>query len=101
MLKPPIVRNAEKEGLEVRRQGEWFAVPVRIQTKQLMRDVRRGVAVRGQDHVLGRKGHHRLKTCRNLQIWTGKRPGFCARYDAPYERRAPDARSSRVVSHRP
>src|SRR5216683_696374 len=61
MLKPPFVRNAEKEGLEVRRQGEWFAVPVRTRTRQLMRDVRRGVAVHGQDHVLGRDGHHRLK----------------------------------------
>jgi hypothetical protein len=60
MLKPPFVRNAEKEGLEVSRQGEWFAVPVRIGTRQLMRDVHRGVAVRGQDHVLGREGHHRL-----------------------------------------
>src|SRR6266852_61918 len=56
MLKPLFVRNAEKEGLEVRRQGEWFAVPVRTRTRQLMRDVRRGVAVRGQDHVLGREG---------------------------------------------
>ena len=60
MLKPLVVRNAEKEGLEVRRQGEWFAVPVRIETRQLMRDVRRGVAVRRQDHVLGREGHHQL-----------------------------------------
>jgi len=60
MLKPPYVRNAETEGLEVRRQGEWFAVPVRTRTRQLMRDVRRGIAVRGQDHVLGREGHHRL-----------------------------------------
>ncbi len=60
MLKPLFVRNAEKEGLEVSRQGEWFAVPVRIGTRQLMRDVRRGVAVRGQDHVLGREGHHQL-----------------------------------------
>src|SRR5713101_4049904 len=61
MLKPPFVRNAEKKGLEVKRQGEWFAVPARIGTRQLMRDVRRGVAVHGQDHVLGRDGHHRLK----------------------------------------
>ncbi len=61
MLKPPFVRHAEKEGLEVRRQGEWFAVQVRTRARQLMRDVRRGVAVRGQDHVLGRDGHHRLK----------------------------------------
>jgi hypothetical protein len=60
MLKPPFVRDAEEEGLEVSRQGEWFAVPVRIGTRQLLRDVRRGVAVRGQDHVLGREGHHRL-----------------------------------------
>jgi hypothetical protein len=60
MLKPPLVRNAEKEGLEVRRQGEWFAVPVRIGTRQLMRDVRRGVAVLGLNHVLGREGHHQL-----------------------------------------
>jgi hypothetical protein len=60
MLKPPLVRDAEKEGLEVRRQGEWFAVPVRIGTRHLMRDVRGGLAVHRRDHVLGREGHHRL-----------------------------------------
>jgi hypothetical protein len=60
MLKPAFVQDAEKEGFEVRRQGEWFAVPASIGTRQLTRDVRGGLAVRRRDHVLGREGHHRL-----------------------------------------
>jgi hypothetical protein len=60
MLKPRLVLDAEKKGLEVRRQGEWFAVPASIATRQLMRDARDGFAVRKHNHVLGGDGHHRL-----------------------------------------
>jgi len=60
-LKPKIVREAEARGANIRRQGEWFAVPVRYLTSELMRDVERGVAVYRQRHVLGRDGHHELE----------------------------------------
>jgi hypothetical protein len=59
-LKPESVLNAEAAGLEGRRQGEWFAIPDEVRTKDLMRDVRRGLAVYHQHHVLGRDGHHQL-----------------------------------------
>lgn len=60
MLKPEAVRNAERSGTEVRRQGEWFAIPQDVATHKLTQDVRRGLAVFRQHHVLGRDGHHRL-----------------------------------------
>jgi hypothetical protein len=60
LLKPPAVRDAEKKGLAVTRQGEWFAIPSRTDTRRLMCDIRRGLAVRRHNHVLGRDGHHRL-----------------------------------------
>lgn len=60
LLKPQPVRDAEKNGLVVRRQGEWFAIPSQTDTRRLMRDVRSGLAVRRHNHVLGRDGHHRL-----------------------------------------
>ena len=60
MLKPALVQGAEKEGITVRRQGEWFAVPASIATRQLMRDVRGGLALRKHNHVLGGDGHHQL-----------------------------------------
>jgi hypothetical protein len=59
-LKPDLVRQAERDGTEVRRQGEWFAIRRRVATGQLLRDVRRGMAIRSPGHVLGRSGHHRL-----------------------------------------
>ena len=59
-LKPDIVRQAETAGLDVRRQGEWFAIGQDVQTRELMRDVRRGFAIFCRRHVLGRDGHHRL-----------------------------------------
>lgn len=43
------------------RQGEWFAVPTKLLTSQLMRDVERGIAVYLREHVLGRDGHHKLE----------------------------------------
>jgi hypothetical protein len=61
MLKPEPVRAAEAQGKYVRRQGEWFAIPTNLTTSQLMRDVERGIAVRREQHVLGRAGHHRLE----------------------------------------
>ena len=60
-LKPRVVLDAEARGLNVMRQGEWFAVPTKLLTSQLMADVGRGVAVRHEDHVLGRDGHHKLE----------------------------------------
>lgn len=60
MLKPDPVREAERAGLEVRRQGEWFAIPENVQTRELMRDVNRGLATFRNHHVLGTDGHHRL-----------------------------------------
>jgi hypothetical protein len=60
-LKPKIVREAEARGSNVRRQGEWFAIPVNYRTSELMRDVERGVAVHHLKHVLGRDGHHELE----------------------------------------
>ncbi len=59
-LKPEIVRQAETAGLNVSRQGEWFAIRQDVPTRELMRDVRRGFAVSHRRHVLGRDGHHRL-----------------------------------------
>ena len=60
MLKPEAVQNAERSGTEVRRQGEWFAIPQEVATHKLMQDVQRGLAVFRRHHVLGRDGHHRL-----------------------------------------
>lgn len=60
LLKPPAVQDAEKKGLMVLRQGEWFAIPSQTDTRRLTRNVRRGLAVRRHNHVLGRDGHHRL-----------------------------------------
>ena len=60
-LKPKAVRDAEARGTYVRRQGEWFAIPTKLTTSQLLCDVERGVAVRREHHVLGRDGHHRLE----------------------------------------
>ncbi len=60
-LKPKLVREAEARGANVRRQGEWFAIPTKLLTSELMRDVERGVAVYRERHVLGREGHHQLE----------------------------------------
>lgn len=59
-LKPKVVQDAEARGANVRRQGEWFAIPTKLLTSELMADVGRGVAVRRENHVLGRDGHHQL-----------------------------------------
>lgn len=61
VLKPRVVREAEARGTNVRRQGEWFAIPTRYLTSALMRDVERDVAVYRPRHVLGRDGHHELE----------------------------------------
>jgi hypothetical protein len=61
VLKPKAVREAAARGANVRRQGEWFAIPTKHLTSELMRDVERGVAVYRQRHVLGRDGHHELE----------------------------------------
>jgi hypothetical protein len=61
MLKPEAVREAEGRELNVLRQGEWFAIPARIPTSELMRDVERGIAAYRQRHVLGKDGHHELE----------------------------------------
>ena len=61
LLKPKVVQEAEARGANVLRQGEWFAVPVKITTSELMRDVERGIAVWQQGHILGRDGHHMLE----------------------------------------
>jgi hypothetical protein len=60
-LKPEVVREAEARGSCVRRQGEWFAVPTKRLTSELLADVARGVAVYRERHVLGREGHHELE----------------------------------------
>src|SRR6266851_9792566 len=60
-LKPKVVLEAEARGANVRRQGEWFAIPTKLLTSQLMRDVARGLAVYRKRHVLGRDGHHELE----------------------------------------
>jgi len=61
MLKPKVVREAEGRELNVLRQGEWFAIPARVSTSELLRDVERGIAVHRQRHVLGKDGHHELE----------------------------------------
>ena len=61
VLKPEVVREAEARGANVRRQGEWFAIPQPVLTSELMRDVGRGVARYHARHVLGRDGHHELE----------------------------------------
>jgi hypothetical protein len=60
-LKPKTVQDAEARGSNVRRQGEWFAIPTKLLTSELMRDVERGIAHYRQGHVLGRDGHHELE----------------------------------------
>jgi len=60
-LKPKVVREAEARGSNVRRQGEWFAIPTKFLTSQLLRDVERGYAVYREHHVLGRDGHHQVE----------------------------------------
>jgi hypothetical protein len=60
-LKPKVVREAEARGANVRRQGEWFAIPTKFLTSELMRDVDRGIARYAARHVLGRDGHHELE----------------------------------------
>jgi hypothetical protein len=60
-LKPKVVREAEGDGLNVLRQGEWFAIPAQVRTSELMRDVERGIAAYRQRHVLGKDGHHELE----------------------------------------
>jgi len=60
-LKPKVVQDAETRGAYVRRQGEWFAIPTKLTTSQLLHDVERTVAVRHENHILGRDGHHRLE----------------------------------------
>jgi hypothetical protein len=60
-LKPPVVREAEARRADVRRQGEWFAIPTKLLTSELMRDVASGIAVYRLKHVLGRDGHHELE----------------------------------------
>ncbi len=60
-LKPKVVREAEARGAYVKRQGEWFAIPMMFRTSELMRDVERGVAVYRLKHILGRDGHHQLE----------------------------------------
>lgn len=60
-LKPEVVREAEARGANVRRQGEWFTVPTKRLTSELLADVARGVAVYHERHVLGRGGHHELE----------------------------------------
>ncbi len=60
-LKPKVVLDAEARGANVRRQGEWFAIPTKRLTSELMRDVAAGRAVYRTRHVLGRDGHHELE----------------------------------------
>jgi hypothetical protein len=60
-LKPDAVRKAEAEGRDVKRQGEWFAIPTKRLTSELMRDVERDAAIYRQHHVLGRDGHHEIE----------------------------------------
>ena len=60
LLKPEIVKEAERKGRDVFRQGEWFAIRSQIPTSVLMGAVGRGMAVLTDNHVLGRDGHHQL-----------------------------------------
>lgn len=61
-LKPQVVREAQDKGLDVRRQGEWFAIPMPLaKSIELMRDVERGIAELSHRHILGRDGHHELE----------------------------------------
>ncbi len=60
-LKPKVVPEVEARGSNVERQGEWFAIPTKLLTSELMRDVERGLAVHREQHVLGRDGHHKLE----------------------------------------
>jgi hypothetical protein len=60
-LKPSAVREAEEKGSNVLRQGEWFAIPTKLLTSELMRDVDEGLAGYRKEHILGRDGHHRLE----------------------------------------
>jgi hypothetical protein len=60
-LKPPVVREAEAQGANILRQGEWFAIPTKHLASELMRDVERGIAGYRQNHVLGKDGHHQLE----------------------------------------
>jgi hypothetical protein len=56
-----VVQEAEARGANVRRQGEWFTIPTKFLSSELMRDVERGLAVYRSRHVLGRDGHHELE----------------------------------------
>jgi hypothetical protein len=60
-LKPKRVLDAEAQGFNVQRQGEWFAIPTYRRTSQLMREVEAGYAVHRERHVLGKDGHHELE----------------------------------------
>ena len=60
-LKPKVVQEAEARGANVMRQGEWFAIPSKRLTSEVMGDVERGIAVYRERHVLGRNGHHQLE----------------------------------------
>jgi hypothetical protein len=60
-LKPKVVLEAEARGANVRRQGEWFAIPTKLLTSELLHDVDRGIARYAARHVLGRDGHHELE----------------------------------------
>jgi hypothetical protein len=61
LLKPQVVRKAEEKGLDIRRQGEWFAIPMPLaKSVELTRDVERGIAIQSTRHILGRDGHHEL-----------------------------------------
>src|SRR6266852_1356803 len=60
-LKPSVVREAEARGANIMRQGEWFAIPTKFLTSELMRDVERGIAAYRLKHVLGKDGHHQLE----------------------------------------
>jgi hypothetical protein len=60
-LKPTVVREAEARGSNVMRQGEWFAIPTKLLTSELMRDVEQGIAAYRLNHVLGKDGHHQLE----------------------------------------
>jgi len=59
-LKPKAVREAEAQGSNILRQGEWFAIPTKLLTSELMRDVEQGLAGYRKEHILGRDGHHKL-----------------------------------------
>ena len=62
LLKPRVVRQAEERGLDIRRQGEWFAIPMPLsKSAELFHDVERGLAKHSHRHVLGRDGHHELE----------------------------------------